>query len=136
MKTSKLLIICILLTSAFQAIARKPAVEDFVGVETETYEVTPPGTEVSFNLGNHIVDSTNQSFWAQNAFSFGVTATLLALPFLMWFGLRNASKQTLTSVTAKVEDETEHEHMESGEDSNVASLSDFRDEENQEKKAS
>ena len=132
MKASKLLIICILITSAFQAMARKPAVEDFVGVETDTYEVTPPGTEVSFNLGNHIVDTTNQSFWSQNAFSLGVTTTLLALPFFMWFGLRNSNNNALTTNTSEVFEESHQEEK----DKNVANLSDFRDEEEKEKKAS
>lgn len=131
---SKLLIVMILLTSAFNAIARKPAVEDFVGVETETYRATPPGTEVSFNLGNHIIDSTNQSFFTQNAFSLGVTATLLALPFLMWFGLRSSKTiSTLSHETSIVLDETPSEELE---DSNVANLSDFRTEEEKDKKAS
>ncbi len=36
------------------AYARKPAVEDFVGVETEKFAKNAPGTEVLFEFGNSV----------------------------------------------------------------------------------
>ena len=134
MKMSKLLIAFIILTCAFQAIARKPAVEDFVGVETETYKPTPAGSEVVFNFGNHVIDSRNQSFFSQNAVSIVVSFAFLALPFLMWFGLKKFS--TMTPVQVTEEEVTPSFEQDSTTHSNVAKLEDFRNAEDKDKKAS
>lgn len=130
MKVSKLLLTLILITGAFQAIARKPAVEDFVGVETETYKETPLGTEVSFNFGNHVTDSLNQNFFSQNGLSIGVTLGFLTLPFLAWLGLASfKSKEVFTAEV--VEEETPTMEAE-----NVTSLEDYREADESNKKAS
>ena len=134
MRISKLLIMFIVLTSAFQAIARKPAVEDFVGVETETYRPTPAGSEVVFDFGNHVIDSRNQSFLATNGLSIGVSLAFLALPFMMWFGLKTFSKETEVEVVT--ENETPNYTEVETDHSNVASLEDFRTAEEKDKQAS
>lgn len=43
-----------ILTSVALAEGRKPAVEDFVGIEVENAEATPQGTEVLFNFEKDI----------------------------------------------------------------------------------
>lgn len=130
MKVSKLLLTLILITAAFQAIARKPAVEDFVGVETETYRETPPGTEVSFNLGNHITSSQNQTFFSQNFFSLAVTLGFLSLPFLTWFGFAKFGSNKVYTAEVSIEETAALETE------NVTSLEDYRDAEESNKKAS
>jgi hypothetical protein len=51
------LALCLLLLSALShAQGRKPAVEDFVGIEVEEAEVTPQGTESLFNLQQDITN--------------------------------------------------------------------------------
>ena len=128
MKLRILLVLSVFMTLAFagSAIARKPAVEDVVGVEPESYKTTSIGTEVKFNFGNFIqgkvpakanVKQTNQTPpWL-------ATSTLLAfisLPFFMWFavarsvkGLDVAQEQTAAEVQV-----TKHD--------NVAKLSDYQ----------
>lgn len=135
MKISKLLITFIALTCALQATARKPAIEDFVGVETETYRPTPAGSEVSFNFGNHIKDTRNQNFLETNGLSIFVSLAFMTLPFLMWGGIKSYSTDTVVESTIEeditpsfTEEETEH--------SNVAKLEDFRNVEDKNKKAS
>lgn len=135
MKLSKLFTVFIVLTFAFQAFARKPAVEDFVGVETETYSPTPAGSEVVFNFGNHVMNTSNQSFFSQNVVSVSVSLAFLALPFLMWFGLKNSSSDTEV-VIDHISEESPNYTEQSSEHSNVANLEDFRNVEDKDKKAS
>jgi hypothetical protein len=51
----QILALCLLLCCDYsQAQGRKPAVEDFVGVEVEEAEITPQGTESLYNLQQDI----------------------------------------------------------------------------------
>lgn len=87
-----LILLLFLISLSASAYGRKPAVEDFVGVEPQDYNRTPQGTEVRFNFGNRIkaesvpTDNTNLT-------STLVLVSFILLPFLMWFGItRNALK--------------------------------------------
>lgn len=121
--TLLLLLILISLPSAF---ARKPAVEDFVGVEPQDYSRTPQGTEVLFDFGNSIKvnpENTQNS----NVTTTLVLLTFLLLPFAMWFGITK-------SVHTK-----EEEHEEQVQMAEVKNLSDYQNKDDQEeevKKAS
>lgn len=118
--------------------ARKPAVEDFVGVESQDYSQTPPGTEVLFNFTEGIEQmntdkpldsSTNTS----QAFAWFAIFSFIALPFLMWFGItkKQTSEQATQSVKKVPSDKTLIRT-----EPNVAKLEDYRNEENKHKKAS
>jgi cytoskeletal protein RodZ len=108
---------------ASTAFARKPAVEDFVGVETENYKPTTTGTEVMFNFGNHIESHQKRKakIRASNGFVSLVVVAFFALPFLMWWGITNS----LNSI--EEENETSFESNESVSSENVKHLSDYHD---------
>lgn len=109
--------------------ARKPAVEDFIGVEPESYKTTPPGTETLFNFEQNvqalgpesfIENSSSQSTW----FGLTVIGAFILLPAFMWFGLtRNdpSSKQVSETVvsTQTTEDNVHNleDYRETGDDS-------------------
>jgi len=94
--------------------ARKPAVEDFVGIESETPDVTPQGTEALFNFEKDVTahaqrpiepvirrqqaSTTTTSSWPVTAW-FGI-ATVLALPFITWLLTMRHLKQAQTAATA------------------------------------
>ncbi len=97
MKMNRFILLTLLLTlSSSIAYGRKPAVEDFVGVESEDYKKTPEGTEVLFNFGNEIQkvnsqtpqnklvsSNSNQSSW----FGLVSLAIFIAFPIFMWLGI-------------------------------------------------
>jgi hypothetical protein len=91
----KFLILVLTITLSFSTFARKPAVEDFVGVETEAYSETPAGTEVAFNFGNHI--NKNNSYLRQpgnsDLFSLITFLAFAALPFILWYGITNVIRE-------------------------------------------
>jgi hypothetical protein len=121
--TLLLLFILISLPSAF---ARKPAVEDFVGVEPQDYSRTPQGTEVLFDFGNTI-KANPQNTQNNNVTTTLVLLSFILLPFAMWFGITK-------SVNPKHEEEEENVQM-----AEVKNLSDYQNkDDNQEdvKKAS
>ncbi|MEX0798147.1 MAG: hypothetical protein WEB87_02425 [Bacteriovoracaceae bacterium] len=74
------------------AFARKPAVEDFVGVEPESYSRTPQGTETLFEFGNTVkaFNPETSSFWTEWTPAFVLTSFFL-LPFIMWFGITKSA---------------------------------------------
>lgn len=117
----------LILSSAF---ARKPAVEDFVGVESESYEVTSPGSEVLFNFDNSIT-STNEETSGSTIFTYMFIAAFLALPFMMWFGLTRSQKSLKTSVESTISVTTFTKTASVND--NVEYLSDYK---NEDKKAS
>jgi hypothetical protein len=97
MKLRVFLVLTFLFTLVFatNSHARKPAVEDFVGVETENYRPTTKGTEVLFNFGNHIDSLEKKRRAKQQTAGWIATATLAAfilLPFFMWIGITNSLK--------------------------------------------
>ncbi len=86
---------------------RKPAVEDFVGIEIETPQTTPQGTEGLFNFEKDIgeyqkvkdntaklvkenpaTETTNNNLSATAA-----VLLILGLPGLMWFLIMNQVRQ-------------------------------------------
>lgn len=101
MKSLIFLVLATLLTLT-GAYARKPAVEDFVGVESEHPDVTPEGTEALFNFESdvkqyqgrpaqapqavvnqrHSTTPTQQTSWPLSAW-FGALVVLV-LPFITW----------------------------------------------------
>jgi len=130
---SKFLTFMILATLSISAFAdRSPAVEDFVGVETEDYRATPAGEAFSFNFGNHIqAGATSNSFSTSQIISVTAIAGLLILPTLMWFGIRNSKSTTQEEVIASEESESFSTETEDGA---VTELQEYR--EHQSKKAS
>ena len=124
-KVNQLLAIFFILSLSTSLYARKPAVEDFVGVETEGYQKTPKGTEVLFNFENQLgsnkfkSNNTNTSGKTDiDAFNIDSFSTVMlfafaTLPFLMWFGINQSVKEQKTinstqtppktQTTAKVE---------------------------------
>lgn len=87
--------------SSLQAQGRAPAVEDFVGVETQDYTPAPEGTEFFFNFDQHQVTQAQAeiapfegSHKQQVPFELPIIITLavIALPFIMWFGIQHSMK--------------------------------------------
>lgn len=82
-----ILLIIVLFSALNIAFARKPAVEDFVGIEPEGTDFSKPGTEGTFTPYNF---SQNASIFNQNSSTnsyaiwvlFGMVATL---PLMSWF---------------------------------------------------
>jgi len=120
------------LLMAFSAEARKPAVEQFAGIESENYSPTSKGMEVQFNFGNHVQAThtfQNQSPSMQTP-NWLATSTLVAfvfLPFLMWFGISQSLKNIQiineeTTVVAK--DSSEEQEVTTPE--NVHKLEDYK----------
>ena len=87
-----LILLLFMISLSASAYGRKPAVEDFVGVEPQDYNRTPQGTEVAFDFGNRIkaesvpVDNTNLT-------SSLVLISFILLPFAMWFGITRKGTQ-------------------------------------------
>ena len=112
--------------------ARKPAVEEFVGVEPEGYVQTTASTDVQFNFGNTInAQNTNASPASTNWFSLIALGAFVTLPFFMWVGMTRMIKK----------DEEEVETLGTTQfntaDADIAKLSDYRrKEEEKVKKAS
>ncbi len=114
---------------------RGPAVEDFVGIEVEQADGTPPGTEGLFNFEKEIdkfemrkVDPTAKipnatlvsNSEGPNDFTAAITlAFLIGLPGLIWFFMMNNLRQKA--------------HMESA--SNIEVLEKYRREKQEAKKA-
>lgn len=105
--------------------SRKPAVEDFVGVEPESYRSTPPGTEVLFNFDKKVkqMNRESQPPW----YGLGVVILFLTLPFMVWSLLSrqmNAPTSNKTSTQNASENGTVHQiddYRKSEEDSKKAS---------------
>ena len=98
MKLSHLFVFVLLFSFTVSAQGRKPAVEDFVGVETEGYKKTPKGTEVLFDFGNQVDKSINKSNHKSSKvdidiFSSFILIAFSTLPFLMWFGINQSIKE-------------------------------------------
>lgn len=90
--------LCLLLISTTSfAVGRKPAVEDFVGIEFEEKQVAPQGTESLYNLEQDIQriesqpkkqketrigQSQKQESWGMKAI-FGISLAL-GLPLIIW----------------------------------------------------
>lgn len=102
------LALCLLLLSSFSfAQGRKPAVEDFVGIEVDQAEATPHGSETLYNLEqdlNKINAQKNQpsqkvtSAPAPASTSWSMTAIiglslLLGLPLLVWLMMMSHLKK-------------------------------------------
>lgn len=119
--TMKILLLSIIYTAflSANAIARKPAVEDFVGIETEGYDRTPKGTEVVFEFGNMVQAkaSVSQPAPSSNILPGLMVLGFFSLPFLMWLGITRKTKQ----VTDSPKSQFEHIHT-----PNVTNLDDFR----------
>ena len=130
MKITKTLILSFtLLAISFLTEARKPAVEDFVGVETEYYQETPQGTEVLFNFGNHIKMTANegQSSQGMSPPYIGITVLIafILLPAFIWVGLTR---------TVQVPSQSENFMVDATPnfDNNVVDLSSHRESESKE----
>lgn len=101
----KILLLFVLTSMSFSVSARKPAVEDFVGVVPESYKETPKGTEVLFDFGNKIekVQKVNKldlkkTNSVNNWSGIVGLGFFLALPFIMWtFITRFKSQDIQTS---------------------------------------
>lgn len=85
-----LFLLLFLISLSASAYGRKPAVEDFVGVEPSSYNRTPQGTEVRFDFGNRIKAESVQ-VENSNLTSTLVLVSFILLPFLMWFGITRKS---------------------------------------------
>lgn len=132
MNKTLLLVTLLLSFLATNAMARKPAVEPFAGVETESYNATSKGVEVNFNFGNHIYAYKKPTQLAQKPTSQLVASVTLVsfvlLPFLMWAGITSLMKKETTTAEAPAEvEQPEHKtYADTIDQENVASLSDHR----------
>ncbi len=118
MKSLIFLVLAIVLTLSGAAHARKPAVEDLVGIESETPDVTPEGTEALFNFQVDVkefnqktntptqavvqkknIPSSQQTNGSWPIANWLGVLVVLALPFVTWMltmrHLKNASTATL-----------------------------------------
>lgn len=131
MKLTHLLVFTFLFSFAVSAQGRKPAVEDFVGVETEGYKKTPKGTEVLFDFGNQIEKNVNSSPNKSSRvdidiFSSFVLIAFSTLPFLMWFGINQSIKDQKKINATQTPPQTVQAN-------NVESLDDYRKDQEDEK---
>lgn len=115
MKAKYLFIITVLIIASSLSYARKPAVEDFVGVEHENYQVTPKGAEVLFNF-NENISSQNQNS-TSTFFTFFFLGAFISLPFLMWAGLAKQKHQrvptkSIVRVTRYESNHSDHSNVE------------------------
>lgn len=91
--------------------ARKPAVEDFIGIEVEESKTVPRGSEVLFDLEQDIHKiqnnkntqnenkiSKNDSETFSNAF-WGILFAMM-LPAIIWFSIMNHIRKKATLETA------------------------------------
>jgi hypothetical protein len=121
------LLFLVLASISFSASARKPAVEDFVGVVPETYKVTPKGTEVIFDFGNKIenIQKTKQSQLETSSWSaiIGLSFFLL-LPFLTWTFITRFKTQGTTNTHSPTMDE--QPNLVRKDDSRITHLDDYR----------
>jgi len=126
---------CFLLISTLSyAQGRKPAVEDFVGIEVEEAHVTPRGSEVLFNLEHdiHKIESQNMKIVEVPKSSISTESTesplssvmavsiVLGLPLMIWFLImshlkKKASVESASNleVLAKYRKERERKSKES-----------------------
>jgi hypothetical protein len=131
--------------------ARKPAVEDFVGVVPETYKETPKGTEVIFDFGNKIerVQNINTpkpeiSFNANSWSGVLGLGFFLVLPFIMWTFITRFKAPATSEAQGSLELETPAPistiEASKVDDSRVTHLADYRkdgnDDDDKGKKAS
>lgn len=121
------------LTIAFNANARKPAVEPVVGVEPESYKATSVGTEVQFNFGNFIHAKTpkksnpRQINQTPNWLATSTLFAFIMLPFFMWFAITRSTAGLQTNEEQVATTQPEHHHEpEVTTPSNVTNLSDFK----------
>lgn len=125
MKSPLLILLTLLLTSF--AFARKPAVEDFVGVESESYSTTTPGSEVLFNFNNNMNEQSSATTGSK-LFTYLFILSFISLPFFMWMGLTKSQKENKISTTTTVtvtELEMQNTNLEAN---NVEYLSDYKEE--------
>jgi len=117
------------------ASARKPAVEDFVGVETEDYRPTSEGTEVLFDFGNLVDKKQIKTSGTGNLFPFSMIVAFIFLPVLMWFAItgaaRKGNKESSLSTTIAAATKTTTQDT-----SNVENLSEYKEKIDSKKKSS
>lgn len=116
------LTVLLLIFVSFLAHARKPAVEDFVGVEPESYKPVPKGAEVLFDFGNKVKANqkkaaVNYDHQKNNQTSMIALSLFLLLPSLMWFAL------TRNSQLQKIDKSFQENQL----PDNVAHLEDFKE---------
>jgi len=98
MKIQVLTILFLFIAQLSYAQGRKPAVEDFVGIEVEHPEATPQGTEGLFNFEKEIKSFENQKQNPSSNLSASSSKTgpigfpgllgimfILGLPAMIWF---------------------------------------------------
>jgi uncharacterized protein HemX len=100
-------LILLIATQLSYAQGRKPAVEDFVGIEIETPESTPQGTEGLFNFEKDISEyekvkdqpaqfkaaPKNESGNSNTLTTTAAVLLILGLPALIWFMMMNHLRQ-------------------------------------------
>lgn len=107
--TNKFWIIFLAVLLNFKAIARSPAVEDFVGIEVEETKVIPDGSEVFFNLEKDVKNISENSSPQPK----GITTSqkeskdiqilvlflaVLSLPAFLWWQMMSKLKKNLSSI--------------------------------------
>lgn len=106
--------------------ARKPAVEDFIGVEPEGYLETPKGTEIQFNFDNPAIESVkNESSSTPAWFSAFAALAFATLPFMMWYGLTRKQNHSTPLETPNLDNLSEK--IENNDFDNVESLANYKD---------
>lgn len=129
MNLKKSLLAVLFLFVAAGAAARSPAVEDFTGVEPESYSETAKGTEVRFAFGN-MTKAYNPS--SQGSFGeltpYLVLGGFLILPFAMWFAITrsNPERNIESENVANLADYQTGQPEESGTDQSSDSEEDFK----------
>jgi hypothetical protein len=107
--TNKFWIIFLAVLLNFKAIARSPAVEDFVGIEVEETKVIPDGSEVFFNLEKDVKNISENSLPQPK----GITTSqkesrdiqilvlflaVLSLPAFLWWQMMAKLKKNLSLI--------------------------------------
>lgn len=118
----KAFIILSVLAFSLSGFARKPAVEEFIGVEPEGYVQTTAATDVQFNFGNTIkAYNSNQSSTSTNWFSIFALGTFVSLPFFLWAGMTRSMRK----------EEVLHQTNTTTNNADITNLSDYRNQENE-----
>lgn len=110
-------LLILLFSTMTYAQGRKPAVEDFVGIEVEHPEQTPPGTEALFNFEKEITQyedtlsqkeetqpqTTNQNLQEPTPMNWPVTfgfAFIVGLPLVSWLFVMSHLRRKATEASA------------------------------------
>ncbi|MCT4640900.1 MAG: hypothetical protein N4A33_01295 [Bacteriovoracaceae bacterium] len=112
------------LTTPILALARKPAVEDFVGVESIDYRPSSGATDVLFNFSDQIPEhASNGNSEILTVFTL---IAFIALPFLMWTAMTKTKKAKKSKPVVRVTKMSSPQTIQTDTPNNIEYLKDHK----------